>query len=65
MPTARLIAGYEGRLLTATTTFEGMVRLERMLVPVVGAAVLAALEAYMPSPDPPHDIISTREGPAP
>jgi hypothetical protein len=51
--------------LTATTTFEGMVRLERMLVRVVGAAVLAALEACMPSPDPPHDIISTREGPAP
>ena len=51
--------------MTATTTFEGMVRLERMLVPVVGAAVLAALEAYMPNPDPPHDIISTREGPAP
>src|SRR5258705_11969084 len=29
-----------------------MVRLEGMLDPVVGAAVLAALEAYMPGPDP-------------
>jgi hypothetical protein len=65
MPTARLIAGYEGRWLTATTTLEGMVRLEGMLDPVVGAVVLAALEAYMPGPDPPHDIISAREGPAP
>ena len=61
----RQVRLHEGRWLTATTTFEGMVRLEGILDPVVGAAVLAALEAYMPGPDPPHDIISTREGPAP
>jgi hypothetical protein len=44
----RQVRLHEGRWLTATTTFEGMVRLEAMLDPVVGAAVLAALEAYMP-----------------
>jgi hypothetical protein len=48
----RQVRLHEGRWLTATTTFEGMVRLEGMLDPVVGAAVLAALEAYMPGPDP-------------
>jgi len=48
----RQIRLFEGRWLTASTTFEGMVHLEAMLDPVTGARVLAALEAYMPGPDP-------------
>src|SRR3979409_2665809 len=48
----RQVRLHEGRWLTAPTTFEGMVVFGGVLDPVVGAAVLAALEAYMPGPDP-------------
>src|SRR5258705_2441308 len=47
----RQVRLHEGRWLTATTTFNGMVHVEAMLDPIVGAAFLAALAAYTPGPD--------------
>ncbi len=47
----RQVRMYEGRWLQSATTFDGMVHLEAMLDPITGAAVQAALAAYMPGPD--------------
>ena len=48
----RQVRLHQGRWLTASRTFEGMVHIEGMVDPVAGAQILAALAAFTPGPDP-------------